>query len=78
MGLSQYALAKAIGVASRRIHEIVKGQRAITADTARLAAFFGIDAQSWMNLQAHDDTDLAKERIGTEFLAEIGRHAMSA
>ena len=75
MGLSRYALAKAIGVAPRRIHEIVKGQRAITADTAvRLAALFGVDAQSWMNLQAHYDTELAKERIGTEFLAKIRRH----
>ena len=79
MGLSQYALAKAIGVPPRRINEIVKGQRAITADTAvRLAAFFGTDAQSWMNLQAHYDTELAKERIGTEFLAEIRRHAAPA
>ena len=71
-GRSQYALAKAIGVPPRRINEIVKGQRSITADTAvRLAAFFGTDAQSWMNLQTHYDTELAKERIGTEFLAEI-------
>ncbi len=79
MGLSQYALAKAIGVPPRRINEIVKGQRAITADTAvRLAAFFGTDAQSWMNLQTHYDTELAKERIGAEFLAEIRRHAVPA
>ena len=79
MGLSQYALAKAIGVPPRRIHEIVKGHRAITADTAvRLAAFFGTDAQSWMNLQAHHDTELAKERIGSEFLAKIRRHAVPA
>ena len=79
MGLSQYALAKAIGVPPRRINEIVKGQRAITADTAvRLAAFFGTDAQSWMSLQTHYDTELAKERIGAEFLAEIRRHAVPA
>ena len=79
MGLSQYALAKAIGVPPRRINEIVKGQRAITADTAvRLAAFFGTDAQSWMNLQTHYDTELANDRIGTEFLAEIRRHAVPA
>ena len=48
------------------------------ADTAeRLAAFFGTDAQSWMNLQAHHDTELAKERIGTEFLAKNRQHAVS-
>ena len=52
MGISQYALAKAIDVSPRRINEIVKGQRGITVDTAlRLAAFFGTDAQSWVNLQ---------------------------
>ena len=78
MGLTQYALAKAIGVPPRRIHEIVKGQRAITADTAvRLAAYFGTDAQSWMNLQAHYDTELAKDRIGAQFLAAIRQHATS-
>ena len=78
MGLTQYALAKAIGVPPRRINEIVKGQRAITADTAvRLAAYFGTDAQSWMNLQAHYDTELAKDRIGAQFLAAIRQHATS-
>lgn len=44
----------------------------------RLAAYFGTDAQSWMNLQTHYDTELAKERTGSEFLAEIRRHAMPA
>ena len=78
MGVTQYALGKAIGVPPRRIHEIVKGQRAITADAAvRLAAYFGTDAQSWMNLQALYDTELAKERIGALFLAEIRQHATS-
>lgn len=61
MGLSQYALAKAIDVPPRRINEIVKGMRGITADTAlRLAAFFGTDAQSWLNLQS--DYELAEAR----------------
>ena len=78
MGVTQYALGEAIGVPPRRIHEIVKGQRAITADAAvRLAAYFGTDAQSWMNLQALYDTELAKERIGALFLAEIRQHATS-
>jgi plasmid maintenance system antidote protein VapI len=43
-----------------------------------MAAFFGTDAQSWMNLQTHYDTELANDRIGTEFLAEIRRHALTA
>ena len=74
MGISQYALAKAIGVPARRINEIVQGKRAITADTAvRLAAFFGTDPQSWMNLQTHFDTELAREQLG-EQLTTIKRH----
>jgi addiction module HigA family antidote len=78
MNISQYALAKAIGVSARRINEIVKGQRAITADTAvRLGAYFGTDAQSWMNLQAHYDTEMAREKIGEEQLSAI-RHARAA
>lgn len=61
MNLSQYALAKAIAVPPRRINEIVKGLRGITVDTAlRLSAFFGTDAQSWINLQTHYDTELAR------------------
>ncbi len=64
MGITQYRLAKTIGVSQRRIGEIVAGKRAITADTAlRLAAFFGTDAQSWLNLQNHYDTEKAKEAL---------------
>ena len=77
--LSRKALAKAIDVPPRRINEIVKGERAITADTAvRLAAFFGTDAQSWMNLQTYYDTEMAKEKIGAAKLAEIKRHSVAA
>lgn len=64
MSISQYRLAKEIGVPQRRIGEIVAGRRAITADTAlRLAAFFGTDAQSWITLQSHYDTELAREEM---------------
>jgi addiction module HigA family antidote len=64
LGLSQYALARAIAVPPRRINEIVKGLRGITVDTAlRLAAFFGTDAQSWINLQTHYDTERAREAM---------------
>ena len=64
MGITQYRLAKSIGVSQRRIGQIVAGQRAITADTAlRLARFFGTDAQSWVNLQAHYDLETAQMKI---------------
>jgi addiction module HigA family antidote len=73
MGISQYALAKAIGVPPRRINEIVKGLRSITPDTAlRLAAFFGTDAQSWLNLQSHYDTEKAREAMA-DVLGRIAR-----
>ena len=74
MGISQYRLAKEIGVTQRRIGLICTGQRAITPDTAlRLAAFFGTDAQSWVNLQAHYDTELAREAMA-EVLTRIHRY----
>jgi addiction module HigA family antidote len=51
MGITQYRLAKAIKVPAARIHDVVHGERPITAELAlRLARFFGIDAQSWVNL----------------------------
>lgn len=71
MGISQYALAKAISVPPRRINEIVKGQRSITPDTAlRLGTFFGTDPQFWINLQTHYDIENAKEAIADQ-LAKI-------
>ncbi len=71
LGISQYALAKAIGVPRRRINEIVHGKRSITPDTAaRLAVFFGVDAESWLALQAHYDAEKAREQL-QEALAHI-------
>lgn len=73
MSISQYALAKAIDVPPRRINEIVKGLRGITVDTAlRFGAYFGTDAQSWINLQTHFDTELAREAMA-DVLARIKR-----
>jgi len=64
MGISQYRLAKDIGVPPRRINEIVHGKRAITADTAlRLGRFFGTSAQFWINLQTHYDLEVAEEAL---------------
>lgn len=77
MGISQYALAQAIGVPPRRINEIVKGMRGITVDTAlRLGAFFGTDAQSWVNLQSHYDTEVARERMA-EVISGIRRFSVA-
>ena len=71
LGLSQYRLAKDIGVAPIRISQIVHGQRAITADTAlRLARYFGTSASVWLRMQVRYDLEVAerelKERIDRE------------
>lgn len=72
LGLSQYALAKAIHVYPRRINEIVQGKRAITADTAlRLARFFGTSAEVWMNLQSLYDLETAKDALEDQVLEAI-------
>jgi addiction module HigA family antidote len=74
MGITQYRLAKEIGVPQRRIGQICAGQRAITPDTAlRLAVFFGTDAQSWVNLQAHYDTEQARVAM-EDVLAKIHQY----
>ena len=65
LGVSQYHLAKQIGVPARRINEIVHGQRRISADTAlRLARFFGTSERFWINLQARYDLEAEKDRLG--------------
>lgn len=69
--LSQYRLAKEIGVSQRRIGEIVAGKRAITADTdLRLCRFFGLSDGWWLRLQADYDTELAKDALA-KTLAKI-------
>ncbi|SRR5579875_409054 len=72
LGMSQYALAKAIGVPQIRISEIVNGKRAITPDTAlRLARYFGTNAEFWMGMQATYDLEMARERVGAEIEAKV-------
>ena len=67
LGITQYRLAKEIGVPQRRIGEIVAGKRALTADTAaRLGVFFGMEAEFWLNLQAHYDLVRAREALGAQ------------
>ena len=61
-GITQYRLAKAIGVPQRRIGEIVAGNRAITVDTGlRLARYFGMSDGFFIGLQADYDMAKAKE-----------------
>jgi addiction module HigA family antidote len=64
MGISQYRLAKEIGVPAQRISEIVAGKRSITADTdLRLCRFFGLSNGYWLRAQAAHDTAVAERKI---------------
>ena len=75
MEMSQYHLAQGIGVSPRRINEIVHGKRGITADTAlRLARFFGMEAQFWMNLQTRYDLETTRESLAERLDQEVQMH----
>jgi len=72
MGISQYRLAKDIGVPPRRINEVVRGQRSITADTAlRLARYFRTSERFWLNLQTRYDLEMVKDELGNRLDHEI-------
>lgn len=72
LGISQYRLAKDIGVPTLRISQIVHGQRAITADTAlRLARYFGTSAMVWTRLQARYDLEVAEQQLGERIAREV-------
>ena len=74
MNISAYRLAKDLDCPG--MYEIVRGQRAITADTAlRLGKYFGLPAQFWMNLQTDYDLRLAQSSTN---LAKIRPHMDAA
>ncbi len=76
MQLSQYALAKALGVPPRRINEIVLGKRSITPDTAlRLSRYFGLSERFWLNLQTRYDLEITKDRLADRLEREVSVHA---
>jgi len=72
LGISQYALARAIRVPAQRIGEIVHGRRAVTAETAlRLGRYFGMEPHFWMNLQSRYDLDRAEDTLGSRLEQEV-------
>jgi addiction module HigA family antidote len=72
MGISQYRLAKDIGVPAMRINKIVRGERAITADTAlRLARYFGMSVEFWTGIQTHYEIEMAKMNLGDALEEEV-------
>jgi antitoxin HigA-1 len=64
LGLSQNKLGRDLGIPAQRVNAIVRGQRAITVDTAlRLARYFKTTPQFWLNLQNHYDLEMAQESL---------------
>jgi addiction module HigA family antidote len=82
LGLSQYRLAKDIGVTPIRISQIVNGQRAITVDTAmRLARYFGTSAEVWLHLQIRYELEVAEKQLRKKIIREVKvfqKHASTA
>jgi len=72
LAITQYRLAKDIGVPPRRINEIVKGCRAITANTAlRLGRYFRMAPEFWPNLQSHCDLEQERARLALRLYREV-------
>src|ERR1700677_4087249 len=67
VGLSAYALAKALRVPLPRVNDIVREKRSISPEMAvLLSAYFGTTEGYWINLQAHFDLEMARERVGKQ------------
>ena len=72
LGLSINRLARALDVPANRISQIVNGQRVITADTAlRLERYFGVDAQTWLNLQSKYELKAAQRQAGKKIQRSV-------
>ena len=72
MGISQYRLAKDIGVPAMRINKIIRGERGISADTAlRLARYFGMSVEFWTGIQTHYDIEKAKMALADRLIKEV-------
>ncbi|MCY4604347.1 MAG: HigA family addiction module antitoxin [Gemmatimonadetes bacterium] len=72
LGISQYRLARAIGVPPIRINEIVHCRRSVTADTAlRIGQALGMTPEFWLNLQRMYDLDLARASIDTSAIEPL-------
>jgi len=67
LALSQYRLAKDIGVPAMRVNYIINGKRPVTAELAlRLGRYFGQNPRYWLNLQSRYDMDLAEDTLSVQ------------
>jgi addiction module HigA family antidote len=72
LGLTQYRVAKDIGVSPLRISQIVRGKRSVTADTAlRIARYFGTSPGVWLRLQARYDLEITESKVSKRINREV-------
>lgn len=72
LAMSQYALAKALGVPQVRVSQIVNCKRAVSPDTAlRLSRFFGTTAEFWLGMQASFDLEIARDQLGAQIKSQV-------
>ncbi|MBF0377322.1 MAG: HigA family addiction module antidote protein [Desulfamplus sp.] len=72
MGITQCRLAESINVSTKRVNEIIRKKRSITADTAlRLGRFFDIEPQFWLNLQNRYDLETTEELLSDRLQKEV-------
>ncbi len=78
MAISNYALAKGLGVTPQRVSDIVLGNNGISAEMAlRLGKFFGTSSEFWMNLQAAYELNTAQKQLGKR-LEKVKTHPRAA
>lgn len=77
--LSQYRLAREVGVSPMRINHLVRGKRPVTAELAlRLGRYFRQSPRYWVNLQSRYDMDVAEEAMGEQVAREVRPFAETA
>ena len=72
LALSQYRLAKDIGVSAMRINYVVNGKRPVTAELAlRLGRYFGQNPRYWLNIQSRYDMDIVEDTLSDQVARQI-------
>ena len=72
LNLSQYRLARELGVPAMRINHVVNGKRPVTAELAlRLGRYFGQNPRYWLNLQSRYDMDIVEDVMSEQVAREV-------
>ena len=72
LNLSQYRLAKDLGIPAMRINYVVNGKRPVNAELAlRLGRYFGQEPRYWINLQSRYDMDITEDALSAQVTREV-------